>query len=514
MHLLILLALPVILYLTKSILQLLYTTWKSPSLLSIPGPFLARFTRLWYFTRVWKGHFEADNLELHARYGPVVRIAPGQYSISDRAAVKTVYGTGSRFPKSAWYEGWKHPSPDRWTLFPDRNIKRHAETRKRFSSLYSMSSLLHYEEFVDQCADIFRQRLTEFAQSGQTFDLHHWLQCYAFDVIGDITFGQRFGFLDRGDDIEGAMAALQKVMAYGTLVGIYPEWHPRLYEPLSRFTSSGPAGRSFVMRFVAEKIRQLNETRKTQPQPQDNPTTPLKTQDFMEKMALARDKDPEKVTDYHLFMMGNSNVIAGSDTTAISLSAILYHLLRNPATWARLRHEVDDFTAQQQQQQPQITFKESQAMPYLQAVMKEAIRMHAATGLPLWREVPAGGATISGYFFPEGSVVGVNIWVAHYDEGVFPDAQRFRPERWLEAESGDPARLQTMNEMYMPFGLGSRTCLGKHISILEMSKLIPQIVRDFDFQLEKRTWETDNKWFVKPLDFYVKVSMRQRESVR
>ena len=56
-----------------------------------------------------------------------------------------------------------------------------------------MSSLLHYEEFADQCADIFRDRLTEFARSGQTVDLHHWLQCYAFDVIGDITFGQRFG---------------------------------------------------------------------------------------------------------------------------------------------------------------------------------------------------------------------------------------------------------------------------------------------------------------------------------
>ncbi|PYH41760.1 cytochrome P450 [Aspergillus saccharolyticus JOP 1030-1] len=511
MHLLLLLSLPILSYLSKCIIHLFYTTWQSPSLTSIPGPFLARFTRLWYFSRVWKGHFETDNLDLHARYGPVVRIAPGHYSISERTAVKTVYGTGSRFPKSSWYEGWKHPSPDRWTLFTDRNIKRHSETRKRFSSLYSMSSLLHYEEFADQCAEIVCERLTEFAQSGQTFDLHYWLQCYAFDVIGDITFGQRFGFLDKGEDIEGAIAALQKVMAYSTLVGIYPEWHPRVYEPLSRFTSTGPAGRSFIMRFVAEKIHQLNEQRKTQPsqQPQQQQDPTPQRQDFLEKMAIARDKDPEKVTDYHLFMMGNSNIIAGSDTTAISLSAILYHLLRNPAMLARLRQEVDEFTAQGRCS-ARVTFKESQAMPYLQAVMKEALRMHSATGLPLWREVPAGGAEISGRFFPEGSVVGVNTWVAHYDEGVFPDAKSFRPERWIEAEKDDPTRLQMMNEMYMPFGLGSRTCLGKHISILEMSKLIPQMIRDFEFRLEKRTWDTDNKWFVKPLDFHVKVAVRAK----
>lgn len=242
-------------------------------------------------------------------------------------------------------------------------------------------------------------------------------------------------------------------MAYSTLIGIYPEWHPRVYEPLSRFTSTGPAGRSFVMRYVAAKIQQLNEQRKPNtPKDETTTTTPLQTQDFLEKMALARDKDPEKVTDYHLFMMGNSNIIAGSDTTAISLSAILYHLLRNPATLARLRQEIDDFTAQNRCS-ARVTFKESQAMPYLQAVMKEAIRLHSATGLPLWREVPAGGAEISGYRFPEGSVVGVNTWVAHYDEGVFPDARSFRPERWIEAENGDPARLQLMNEMYMPVSL-------------------------------------------------------------
>lgn len=68
-----------------------------------------------------------------------------------------------------------------------------AETRKRFSSLYSMTSLVHYEAFVDRCADLFCMRLREFAARGEEFNLGHWFQCYAFDVIGDITYGQRFG---------------------------------------------------------------------------------------------------------------------------------------------------------------------------------------------------------------------------------------------------------------------------------------------------------------------------------
>ncbi|GIK00365.1 hypothetical protein Aspvir_004388 [Aspergillus viridinutans] len=228
------------------------------------------------------------------------------------------------------------------------------------------------------------------------------------------------------------------------------------------------------MRFVREKIRGLS----VKADLGQAERGPLETQNFVEKMILARDKDPEKVTDYHIFMMGLSNVIAGSDTTAISLSAIMYNLLRCPEAMEKLRREIDEFTAQ-----------------------------GSATGLPLWRVVPDGGAEINGYFFPAGTVVGVNTWVAHYDEEVFPDATTFRPERWIEAES-NPEKLKAMNEMYMPFGLGTRTCLGKHISILEMSKLIPRIVRDFDFSTGRANWETENRWFVKPTNFTVRVTQR------
>ncbi|KAL2826445.1 cytochrome P450 [Aspergillus cavernicola] len=501
MHLLFFLFLAPLLFIARYLISLLSLTYTTRSLRSLPGPFWARFTRLWYFRRVANGHFEEDNIQLHKKYGPVVRIAPDHYSINDRASLKTIYGTGTKFTKSAWYEGWKHPDPERWALFPDRDIKRHGETRKRFSSLYSMSSLVHYEEFVDQCADVFFQRLSEFAERDVKFNLGEWFQFYAFDVIGEITYGQRFGFLDKGHDIDGTITALQNLMAYSTLIGIYHEWHPSLFGTMSHFSWSGAGGRAYIMRYVQEKIARF----KSQPK-SDIDHGSLKTQTFLEKMVLAKDKDPEKVTDYHVFIMGLSNVIAGSDTTAISLSSIMYYLLHYPTVLQNLREEIDESITQGRCSDP-ITFKESQEMPYFQAVMKEALRMHSATGLPFWRVVPSGGAELSGHYFPEGTVVGVNAWVSHNDETVFPDAKTFRPERWIEAET-DPARLKIMNELYMPFGLGSRTCLGKHISILEMSKLIPRILREFDFSTGMQKWDTSNYWFVKPTNFEAKVRRR------
>lgn len=233
-------------------------------------------------------------------------------------------------------------------------------------------------------------------------------------------------------------------MFYSTLVGVYPQWHPRLVGPMSYFKLSGPGGRAYLTNFVLDKISRHNQQKSDLESAKETP----KTQDFLEKMIIARDNDPDKVKDYHVFMMSQSNVLAGSDTTAISLSSILYHLLHYPDVFRKLRQEIDDHTAQGRCSE-NVTFKESQEMPYFQAVLKEALRMHGATGLPLWRVVPAGGAEICGRFFPEGTVVGINTWVAHYNQGVFSDPGTFRPERWLEAES-HPEKLRMMNDMYMP----------------------------------------------------------------
>lgn len=449
MHLQLLISVSVAGILAAYTCSVVYTAFFS-SLRSIPGPFWAKLTRLWYLRRVHLGNFENDNIELHRRYGRIVRIAPNMYSIDAPDAVNTIYGIGSKMPKSDWYEGWKHPSPDRWTLFPDRNIKRHAETRRRFQGLYSMSSLLSYEVYVNECTDILQKRFSEFSKQGATIDLTHWLQCYAFDVIGNITYSKRFGFLDRGDDVSGIIKALRGSMVYSTLIGIYPAFHKYIFAVMAWLGVGGAAGRNHLMKFVTERIRQKKAERgqyaeKSVSLDENAP------QDFLEKLMIQNEDDPQKVTSYHLFMMGLSNIIAGADTTAISLSAVLYYLIRYPRTMHRLRDEVEECITKGRFDGKHLTFKESQEMPYLQAVIKEALRLHAATGLPLWREVTEGGMQLDGHFFPPGTVIGLNTWVAHYNEDVFgPDAKQFRPERWTEDLNDGGERLSRMNSYYLP----------------------------------------------------------------
>jgi cytochrome P450 len=260
-----------------------------------------------------------------------------------------------------------------------------------------MSSLVSYESYVDECADLFSQRLRELASADIFTDMGHWFQCYAFDVIGLITYSKRLGFLDAGDDISGVMAALEDHLQYATLTGIYSWAHTYLFAIRNWLAGKTGVGRAYVMKFTQERIsdHQRDETKAI---PVDGAEEHRATTDFLTKFFSKNAQDPKAFTMYHLAMGCVSNMVAGSDTTAITLSAILYYLLKNPRTFNALRQEVDS----KHLDGKHITYKESQEMPYLQAVLKEALRMHPATGLPLERVVPLGGATICDRFFPEG----------------------------------------------------------------------------------------------------------------
>lgn len=232
----------------------------------------------------------------------------------------------------------------------------------------------------------------------------HWFQCYAFDVIGLITYGRRLGFLDRGADIEGVIGALEDHLAYAVLVGIYPKWHRYLYPLVNFWAGKKGSGRAYVLSFTKDRVEEYRKTVKKASSVDDQePTGPdvKVAEPFLAKFMAKHEEGPTVFTAQHITVGLAANMVAGSDTTAISLSAILYYLITTPGWLNLLREEINTFHAEGKLSWPP-TFKESQQMPYLQAVLKEALRLHPATGLPLERVVPEGGTTIGGRFFPEG----------------------------------------------------------------------------------------------------------------
>jgi len=135
--------------------------------------------------------------------GPIVRIAPEEVSIDDpEDSLRIIYGHGTKFVKvsnfdyqhvspsddtaqSRWYEA--SDAPGQHSIFTDANLSRHAHERRMVANSFSMTSLMGMESFVDDCVRVLESRFEDFAINASEIDIGHWLQCYAFDVIGGVT---------------------------------------------------------------------------------------------------------------------------------------------------------------------------------------------------------------------------------------------------------------------------------------------------------------------------------------
>jgi cytochrome P450 len=150
-----------------------------------------------------------------------------------------------------------------------------------------------------------------------------------------------------------------------------------------------------------------------------------------------------------------SIVIAGSETTATLLDGAIYHLLSNPATMSNLTAEIRS-TCKSEKEVRSVTVS---SMPYLIAVLDEALRMYPPAPFGLSRVVPPGGATIGNFYLPEGSKASASHWAVFHNEINFADPDSFVPERWLEDREkkyeGDK------RDALMPFSAGRRNCIGK-----------------------------------------------------
>lgn len=219
-----------------------------------------------------------------------------------------------------------------------------------------------------------------------------------------------------------------------------------------------------------------------------------KQPDLLSKFIQSKTDHPEFMNDSLVTTMAVSMAFAGSETTAISLSAVFYFLLKNPACMQKVLNELDSKAREgyfKDNKFGVVTYGESQGLTYLDACVKEAFRLHPAAGLPLERVVPPQGAEIAGEFIKGGTIVGCSAWVIHRRQEIFgEDVEVYRPERWLvgqgsvvvdeEEREKDERRIKEMGGVMLHFGMGSRTCIGKNISLLEIYKLVPTFLRRFE----------------------------------
>lgn len=172
---------------------IVYRVYLHP-LATVPGPRWAKATGLWRSTRYMAGKWHDDILSLHDTYGPVVRIAPNEISVVGAGPMKQLYGHGTSSKKSDWYHTWHAPSTD-VPFFAETDRKLHSLKRKRVSAAYSMTAILQYEEYIQACLDLCFSKLHVQCEAQKVIDIAEWTQALAFDVVGELAYGEQLGHL-------------------------------------------------------------------------------------------------------------------------------------------------------------------------------------------------------------------------------------------------------------------------------------------------------------------------------
>lgn len=490
----------------------------------IPGPFFAAISYIPRLKSVAKGSNHLDALDLHKTYGSVVRVGPNHVSFSDGEALTQVYSAYTKFEKSDFYLPFDASTPHGFvpTVFSVRSEHAHRGIKRPIAGAYSMTTLLELEALTDECIAIFQEKIDEkiacSSKRSIELDLGEWLHWYAFDLITSITFSNRLGFMTQERDVEGIIEAIEGRLKYNATIGQAPFLHKFLLGNVVIRTIANciPSIAKLntatkIVNFAAQQIKRY----------EGKDREALEYRDMLDRFRRTKSDGELQMTDLDVLLAAVGNIFAGSDTTAISLRATFYYLARNPHCLEELLKEIKE-KDNAGKLSPIVTFSESQDMPYLQACLKEAMRMHPAVGLMLERIVPEGGITISGNFIPAGTVIGANPWVVARDKRVYGhDAENFRPERWLDlwraAESGDEQadiakdRLKQMERNFLAFGTGSRSCLGKNVSLLEMNKLVPQVLRRYHVELvnPEESLKVENYWFAKQVGLVCAISPRE-----
>ncbi|KAK9420554.1 hypothetical protein SUNI508_06294 [Seiridium unicorne] len=433
----------------------------------IPGPFLAKFTNLWRLLDYYKGTQIDSQQRLHEKLGSAVRIGPNIVSLSDPSLLRTIYSTRGEFLKSDFYsvndavqDGHRIQN-----LFSTRDKEFHAKYMRPIHKLFSPQHIESMEPMCNKAlVSLCNQLEARFIKSldGELmFDLADWMEYFSWDMNGEMTFSKDMGFLKAGCDHSGIINATEQSQRYFAIVGQMPWLDMWLGKnamcPIKIPTFSGTAG------FCVERLRERMSIEKPKGQPTD----------FLDHYLVTKEQSPDLVTDKEVIGYLILNVLAGADTTAVVMKTIVYHVLSNPSIYARLRAELDaanlSFPA---------TFEQTKALPYLDAVLKESMRLHPVIGGILERVVPDSGLTLpDGRFIAPRTIVGMNPWVIHRNKDIYgQDVDAFRPDRWLrhdfERQPAFKSRLKRMKDTDFTFGAGNRVCLGKYSAHMQILKTI------------------------------------------
>jgi len=316
------------------------------------------------------------------------------------------------------------------------------------------------------------ERMLTSWEGQQTVAASYEMSKVTMGIISDILFDIKD--LEKDADVlyEAINVSVEMIGAEITALMPIPDWVPT---PRNRRENQAMAT---LDRFILELISQRRATSKDHG-------------DVLSALLMVVDDEHDNIpmTDQQVRDELMTLFIAGHETTAMALTWTLYLLARHPDVQERLYEEVHRVLSDGRLP----TLADLETMTYTDQVLREAMRLYPPAWAIIVREA-IEDVQIGDYTVPAGGLIVISPWLLHHDPRVFPQPDRFDPERF----AGD-WRKRYPNYAYIPFGVGERTCSGSHMAMMEGEVLLAAMINNYRFELvDDRTIEPEPLLTVRP----------------
>ncbi|KAI1380990.1 cytochrome P450 [Hypoxylon crocopeplum] len=464
-----LVALFVVWYLLSAI-----TTWYR--LRHVPGPFIASFSYLWMAKCIIFNTLYEDVGGLR-KYGKLTRTGPNTVVTSDPEVLRRISSARTKYTKNEWYAAATF-SPEHETMVTLLDNHDHDKLKAKTASGYNGRENPDLEVAINSqiahLIDVIRRKHLTTNSHFCNVDFAPLSRYFTLDVITRLAYGRPFGFLDADGDLYEYTTQLDRSMKAMSLAQEIPFFRSIAFSHfLFGLFGPKPTDEKGVGKIMALTQKIIDEKFKD--------STP--TKDMMGSF-IRHGMTKKECGDEAMLQM-----LAGSDTTAVSIRVTLMYIMATPRVYSRLKGLIKQCLDRGEVSSP-ITFEEAQKLSYLQAVILEGLRIRNPVTYGHYKNVPPEGDIIDGIFVPGGTAIGHNTLALTRTEGIFgEDVDVFRPERFLECDKEKKVEMERAIDTV--FGGGRWMCAGKPVAFMELNKIFFELLRVFDLQLiyPNKAWD-------------------------
>ncbi|KAH7087218.1 cytochrome P450 [Paraphoma chrysanthemicola] len=437
------------------IAKLVYTRLTSPTA-QLPGPWYTRFTHLRLKLAVVTGQriFYIDSL--HKKYGPIVRLSPTEVGVADLDAFKEIHKIGTKYMKSEWYLRLVNfPKAGVFTMLDPRE---HGPRRKLLSRSFSRSYLVdNWEPVVREKALLAVTKIKADAVES-TADIYNWWMLLASDISAHLSFGESFGMLEAGEANQFIRVLKKLTMGAGIMVEV-PFLRLLRFIPVNAVQEMFNAN-DFILKGAGRAV-EVARSRTGE-------------SNIFAKVIEDSEKQGEgHIDDMDVRIEAMNIIIAGTDTSGVTLTYLTWAVLQRPQLQSALEAEVASLRTN-------FTENDLLNLPLLNATIEETLRLYGAAPSSLPRVVPLGGTRFAGHYIPQGVTVDTQAYTFHRDPEIWSDPLTFNPQRWISSKEGrvPEAHSPAAKTAFHPFGAGARSCIGIHLARMELRYAVAFFFRE------------------------------------